>query len=113
MAKDARLQELELKVQRLETQLMEQEKELHQTPLNSRIRSVYSKVREGSDVLWKHAAQGKTFFRTCREIYRSDQSLNSGMYWIDPDGYGNENPIHVHCDMELAGRYTVLPYLIY
>jgi hypothetical protein len=38
--------------------------------------------------------------RTCREAWAADPSLNSGMYWIDPDGQGvGDNPIYVYCDM--------------
>ncbi len=38
--------------------------------------------------------------RTCREARAADPSLNSGMYWIDPDGQGvGDDPIYVYCDM--------------
>ncbi|XP_057369391.1 uncharacterized protein LOC130690394 [Daphnia carinata] len=38
--------------------------------------------------------------RTCREIYSSEPSANSGMYWIDPDGHGvGDDAIYVYCDM--------------
>lgn len=38
--------------------------------------------------------------RTCREIYSSEPSSTSGMYWIDPDGHGvGDDAIHVYCDM--------------
>jgi hypothetical protein len=38
--------------------------------------------------------------RTCKEARAADPSLNSGMYWIDPDGQGvGDDPIYVYCDM--------------
>ena len=38
--------------------------------------------------------------RTCQEARAADPSLNSGMYWIDPDGQGvGDDPIYVYCDM--------------
>jgi hypothetical protein len=38
--------------------------------------------------------------RTCREARLADPSLNSSMYWINPDGQGvGDDPIYVHCDM--------------
>ena len=38
--------------------------------------------------------------RTCREARSGDPTLNSGMYWIDPDGQGvGDGPIYVYCDM--------------
>ena len=95
-AKDARLQELELKVQHLESKLIEQEKLIHHHMSHNYVN--HSAVKETVHLLDKHAAQEKRYFRTCREIYQADPSLNSGMYWIDPDGYGIEYPIHVHCD---------------
>ena len=84
-AKDARLQELELKVQLLETKLMEQEKQAVQ----------YHDQDTG-----KQVSQRVAIFRTCKELHQADPSLNSGMYWIDPDGQGvGDDPIYVHCDM--------------
>lgn len=38
--------------------------------------------------------------RTCLEIRETDPSLDSGMYWIDPDGQGvGDGAIYVFCDM--------------
>lgn len=38
--------------------------------------------------------------RSCEELSLSDQSLETGMYWIDPDGHGTgDAPIHVFCNM--------------
>lgn len=99
--KDVRLQEVELKVGHLENQLMQQQKE-YQTLYNK----VHSAVKENGHLNGKRVSQGKTFFRTCRELYRSDRSLSSGMYWIDPDGYGFDDHIHVYCDMQ-TGEYIV------
>ncbi len=43
--------------------------------------------------------------RTCQETRASDQSLPSGMYWIDPDGQGvGDDAIYVYCDMTKGRR---------
>ena len=48
--------------------------------------------------------------RTCREAFSGDQSVPSGMYWIDPDGQGiGDDPINVYCNM--ATGTNVIPQL--
>ncbi len=38
--------------------------------------------------------------KTCLEARTSDPSLESGMYFIDPDGQGRgDDPIYVYCNM--------------
>lgn len=38
--------------------------------------------------------------RSCEELRRSNESVESGMYWIDPDGPGaGDAPIYVSCNM--------------
>jgi hypothetical protein len=47
----------------------------------------------------------RTVARTCQEAILADSSLNSGMYWIDPDGQGyGDAPIYVYCDMSKGKR---------
>lgn len=49
----------------------------------------------------------KTVPRTCQEAILADSSLNSGMYWIDPDGQGyGDAPIYVYCDMSKGKRFV-------
>ena len=44
--------------------------------------------------------------RSCSEI-KSNPDLDSGMYWIDPDGQDvGDDPIEVHCDMS-SGFYSL------
>ncbi len=87
-AKVARLEELEIKVQQQEKELMNlshlQKGNVHQS--STKLDSV---------------KEGKSFIlRTCRETRAADPSLTSGMYWIDPDGQGiGDDPIYVYCDM--------------
>ena len=50
--------------------------------------------------------QRNAISRTCKELNQADPSLNSGMYWIDPDGQGiGDDPIYVHCDMTTGEMY--------
>jgi hypothetical protein len=38
--------------------------------------------------------------KTCLEALTADPSLESGMFWIDPDGQGSgDGPIYVYCNM--------------
>ena len=46
------------------------------------------------------SALKNAILRTCLEMREADPSLNSGMYWIDPDGQGvGDGAIYVYCDM--------------
>ena len=46
--------------------------------------------------------------RTCREILAADQSLSSGMHWIDPDGQEvGDSPIYVYCDMTSGFKFVI------
>ena len=91
LAKDARLEELELKMLRLE------EKELDQNLLIEELqkeRNLYSPNRERS------VGRSVSFPRTCRELRASDPTLISGMHLVDPDRQGiRDDPIYVYCDM--------------
>ena len=45
--------------------------------------------------------------RTCSEIKSVNPDLDSGMYWIDPDGQDvGDDPIEVHCEMS-SGFYSL------
>ena len=45
--------------------------------------------------------------RSCSEIKSANPDLDSGMYWIDPDGQDvGDDPIEVHCDMS-SGFYSL------
>ncbi len=38
--------------------------------------------------------------KTCLEARTADPTLDSGMFWIDPDGQGRgDDPIYVYCNM--------------
>jgi hypothetical protein len=44
--------------------------------------------------------------QSCKEILDAGASTGDGMYWIDPDGFGqapNYSPFEVHCDMTTDG----------
>ena len=92
------MEELELVVQNLETAFKEQQQECYRTSQNA-VQSV-SDVQKTIDLIRKQVGQRNAIFRKCRELHQTDPSLNSGMYWIDPDGQGiGDDPIYVECDM--------------
>ena len=92
-AKDARLEELELKVTRLE-ELEVKVTRLEKTIDSQKEREICSGTRE--------RLMGRSVPRTCRELRASDpdRTLTSGMHFIDPDGQGvGDDPIYVYCDL--------------
>ena len=47
--------------------------------------------------------------KTCDTILQSDPSMESGMYWIDPDGQGQgDRPIYVYFNMAFTFVVRVL-----
>ena len=98
------IQQLRQKVQHLETKLMEQDTGRHQMSYNI---NVHSAVQKSENLIGKQLNKMNAIFRTCRELREADPFLDSGMYWIDPDGRGvGDDPIYVHCDMT-TGEYTI------
>ena len=85
------------KIQHLETKLKKLEKDNRQTSSTA----LSGAAKETSSFIEKQAdLMRNAIFRTCKELHQADPSLNSGMYWIDPDGQGvGDDPIYVHCDM--------------
>jgi hypothetical protein len=52
--------------------------------------------------------------RSCSEMKSANPGLNSGLYWIDPDGQDvGDDPIEVHCDM-ISGIHqcTITPQIV-
>ena len=97
-AKDARLEELELKMIRME------ELELKVIRLEEIIDSQREKEKIVSAVDERSVGRSVSFPRTCRELRAADPTLITGMHWIDPDGQGvGDDPIYVLCDM-VTGR---------
>ena len=39
----------------------------------------------------------------CLQILEEDDSTQSGVYWVDPDGDGSGEPVELYCDMETDG----------
>ena len=98
-AKDARLEELELKMIRLE------EKELEQELL---IKELQKEREIGPSIRERLVGRSVSFPRTCRELRASDPTLTSGMHWIDPDGQGvGDDPIYVYCDMTKGTKFII------
>ena len=61
----------------------------------------------GVDVDDRSDGKNSAILRTCLEIRETDPSLDSGMYWIDPDGQGvGDGAIYVFCDMTLGKSTT-------
>ena len=44
--------------------------------------------------------------KTCLEARTADPSLESGMFWIDPDGQSRgDDPIYVYCNMTTGMKH--------
>ncbi|EFX73811.1 hypothetical protein DAPPUDRAFT_200426 [Daphnia pulex] len=84
LKRDAEHKMLSEKVGRLELEIWKSASRLETTNVDADDRS----------------ALKNAILRTCLEIHETDPSLNSGMYWIDPDGIGvGDGAIYVYCDM--------------
>ena len=98
--KDARLEELESIVIRLDAKVTRLEGTAQQQELL--IKKLFQKDIGviSSPISERSLGEGVSFFRTCRELHATEPSLSSDMYWIDPDGLGvGDDPIYVYCDM--------------
>ena len=96
VAKGVKLEELELKVSRLEETVQQQQTLITALQKEQPIVSKSNLALKNQPL----TGRGNLFSRTCRELRASDPSLSSGMYWIDPDGQSiGDEPIYVYCDM--------------
>ena len=69
--------------------------------LQEEVDTLEAKVSQQESIL---ALLKAPFPKSCEEIRLSDESEESGMYWIDPDGHGTGDPaIYVYCNMS-TGR---------
>jgi hypothetical protein len=51
--------------------------------------------------------------RSCEELRRSNETVESGMYWIDPDGHGTgDAPIYVSCNMTTGCQKRIANVLL-
>lgn len=94
---------LKTKVELLETKVAEQAFLLKECKLSSD-KKYENKMpldynREKVDSLLPLRKQYQTP-KTCLEALAADPSLESGMFFIDPDGHGmGDEPIYVYCNM--------------
>jgi acetyl-CoA carboxylase alpha subunit len=100
-------EDLESKIVTLETKVirLEEKVEQQQALISDLIRTVKDQQHPSTKSLsvkvcvnqeWKANA----ILRSCREIHESDSLLDSGNYWIDPDGQGiGDDAINVYCNM--------------
>lgn len=87
--------------------MIEQLKE-RQKPVHDAVQSaVPETVEKQAGLIEKQqGTQKNTILRTCKELYQADPSLDSGMFWIDPDGQGvGDDPIYAMCD-RTTGKYN-------
>ena len=74
--------------------------ELHR--LQEEVDTLQTKVSQQESIL---ALLKAPFPKSCEEIRLNDESKESGMYWIDPDGHGTGDPaIYVYCNMS-TGKF--------
>ena len=69
--------------------------------LQEEVDTLEAKVSQQESIL---ALLKAPFPKSCEEIRLNDESKDSGMYWIDPDGHGTGDPaIYIYCNMS-TGR---------
>jgi hypothetical protein len=106
---EAKVVTLETKVARLETKVEQQESQIAALILKEREKDQNSSTKKFTmSVELNQNYKRNAIFRTCQELLSSNPLLESGMYWIDPDGQGvGDDAIHVFCDMK-SGKPIVL-----
>jgi hypothetical protein len=108
-ALEAKVVTLETKVTRLEAKVEQQESQIAALMLKEREKDQSSSTKKFTmSVELNQNYKRNAIFRTCQELRSSNPLLESGMYWIDPDGQGvGDDAIHVFCDMK-SGKPIVL-----
>ena len=105
---ESKIVHLETKVTRLEVEIGQQ-----QTLISGLIKNIQDqqhplKKQFSVKVDINKELKQNAILRTCREIHASNPLLDSGIYWIDPDGQGvGDEPINVYCNMT-TGRKPIL-----
>lgn len=105
---ESKIVHLETKVTRLEVEIGQQ-----QTLISGLIKNIQDqqhplKKQFSVKVDINKELKQNAILRTCREIHLSNPLLDSGIYWIDPDGQGvGDEPINVYCNMT-TGRKSIL-----
>jgi hypothetical protein len=101
---EAKVVTLETKVARLEAKVEQQESQIAALIVNEREKQQSSTTNKfTTSVELNQNYKRNVIFRTCHELHSSNPLLESGMYWIDPDGQGvGDDAIHVFCDMKLG-----------
>jgi hypothetical protein len=103
---EAKVVNLETKVARLEAQVNHQESIFTALIKSERdkkfaLEKGISRNVETNEYYKRNAAP-----RTCGEVFATNPLLDSGMYWIDPDGQGvGDNAINVYCNMTTGEYY--------
>ena len=99
---------LETKVARLEAKVEQQESQIAALIVNEREKQQSSTTKKFTmSIELNQNYKRNAIFRTCQELRSSNPLLESGMYWIDPDGQGvGDDAIHVFCDMKLGIHFA-------
>ena len=118
---EAKVKRLEANVTQLEETVKRQELRLHNLTeqlkaAEKQVIAVISLSQSVETAEEQSNRQTIAIHRTCHAALKADSSLQSGMYWIDPDGKEvGDDPIHVYCNMTTGNKrqlYTAMTMII-
>lgn len=103
---EAKVVNLETKVARLEAQVNHQESIFTALIKSERDKKFALEKGISRNVETNEHYKRNAAPRTCGEVFATNPLLDSGMYWIDPDGQGvGDNAINVYCNMTTGEYY--------
>ena len=108
------MEKLRIKVELLEIKVQQQDRHLHEHATRYRISREIEDTTSPNLVSEENQIKRNSDPKTCWEAHVADRSLDSGMFWIDPDGSGRgDEPIYVYCNMTTGKLFNFVLKSVY